>query len=263
MSTNNESALNISRPESFLLKGCLLPMSLLELRSSNLTLIQEELNAKVQSAPGFFKGNPVVFSFEALENASSIDLASLKTFCNELGLISSGIKSSDETLICEAEKLGLAVFHERREKSKSAPEATPKVEKTGTSTKVSKERADTAVVESVQTTSHIPAKIIDAPVRSGQQVYAPGDMVIMSSVSAGAEILAGGNIHIYGTLRGRALAGVKGDSSARIFCMGQEAELISIAGHFMIDEDLRAASWSKSVQVFYNGNDLEVKVLGE
>jgi septum site-determining protein MinC len=98
--------------------------------------------------------------------------------------------------------------------------------------------------------SHSGSKIVTTPIRSGQQVYAPGgDLIIMASVSAGAEVLADGNIHIYGALRGRALAGVLGDTSARIFCQSLEAELVSIAGNFKVDEDLRKDHWKTAAQV--------------
>ncbi|NIB39235.1 septum site-determining protein MinC [Pseudomaricurvus alkylphenolicus] len=103
------------------------------------------------------------------------------------------------------------------------------------------------------------SKIITTPVRSGQQVYAAGgDLIVMSSVSAGAEILADGNIHVYGALRGRALAGVRGDSKARIFCQSLEAELISIAGSFKLDEDLRGELWKKPAQASLSDEALNI-----
>src|SRR5438094_601935 len=78
-------------------------------------------------------------------------------------------------------------------------------------------------------------------VRAGTQIYARGtDLVVTASVSPGAEIIADGNIHVYGALRGRALAGASGDSGARIFCSRLEAELVSIAGHYLVSEQLPA-----------------------
>ena len=79
---------------------------------------------------------------------------------------------------------------------------------------------------------------MDTRIRSGQQVIAKnGDLILLSSVSAGAELLAKGNIHVYGTLRGRAIAGLEGNTTARIFCQKLEAELISIAGRYKIFEN--------------------------
>ena len=105
-------------------------------------------------------------------------------------------------------------------------------------------------------------KIISTPVRSGQQIYAAGgDLIVLAPVSAGAELLADGNIHVYGALRGRALAGVKGDTNARVFCQSQEAELISIAGCFMVDEDLRSDHWKQPVQVILKDESLQIQSL--
>lgn len=255
--SNKQSALSISRPTSFLLKGALLPMSILELRSANFSLIAEELSKKVQVAPTFFKGSPVVFSFEYLENFDAIKLSALHCLCQELGLLSAGIKGGTETQKHDAQKLGLAVFPKSRAKNEQAFSTTANSQVEPKQL----EPDDSAPNETSlnETPSHTPSKIIETPIRSGQQVYAPGDLVILSSVSAGAEILSERNIHIYGALRGRALAGVKGLESARIYCLKQEAELISIAGHFMFDEDLRSVHWGESVQAFYDGKELQMK----
>ena len=89
------------------------------------------------------------------------------------------------------------------------------------------------------------------PVRSGQQIYMPdGDLVLLAPVSAGAEVIADGNIHVYAPLRGRALAGAKGDIKARIFCHTLEAELVAIAGNYRVIEQQDSELWGKSVQVY-------------
>jgi septum site-determining protein MinC len=105
-----------------------------------------------------------------------------------------------------------------------------------------------------------PTKIITSPVRGGQQIYAQGgDLVVISSVSPGAELLADGNIHVYGPMRGRALAGIKGDTKARIFCQQLTAELVSIAGQYKVSEDLRRDPlWGASVQVNLSGDVLNI-----
>ncbi len=91
---------------------------------------------------------------------------------------------------------------------------------------------------------------ITPPVRSGQRLYAQGgDLVELAPVSAGAELMADGHIHVYGPLRGRALAGVKGNADARIFCQDLRAELISVAGHYRVSENLDPALAGRPVQV--------------
>jgi septum site-determining protein MinC len=103
---------------------------------------------------------------------------------------------------------------------------------------------------------------ITQPVRSGQQIYAKQtDLIIMSNVSEGAEVLADGHIHVYGALRGRALAGAQGDESARIFSRSMEAELLSIAGNFILNEEIRARIWKESAQVYFKDNVLHLKSL--
>src|SRR6202042_2970352 len=93
-------------------------------------------------------------------------------------------------------------------------------------------------------------RLITEPVRSGTQIYARGgDLVVTAAVSPGAELVADGNIHVYGALRGRALAGASGDSSARIFCTRLEAELVSIAGRYLVSEQLPPETRSFPMQI--------------
>jgi septum site-determining protein MinC len=105
-------------------------------------------------------------------------------------------------------------------------------------------------------------KLITQPVRSGQQIYARGgDLVIMASVGAGAEIIADGHIHVYGALRGRALAGVNGFDEARIFCNNLEAELVSVAGQYCVNDDLRKSHWGKAVNISLDGDHSQIQPL--
>ncbi len=105
-----------------------------------------------------------------------------------------------------------------------------------------------------------PTKVVKTPVRGGMQIYAAGgDLIVLAAVSPGAELLADGNIHVYGPMRGRALAGVKGDATARIFCQQLAAELVSIAGNYKVAEDLRRSpQWGKAVHVSLSGDVLNI-----
>ncbi|MCY1505214.1 Septum site-determining protein MinC [compost metagenome] len=105
-----------------------------------------------------------------------------------------------------------------------------------------------------------PTRVITSPVRGGMQVYAEGgDLVVLAPVSAGAELLADGNIHVYGPMRGRALAGVKGNLKARIFCQQMGAEMLSIAGKYKVAEDLRRdPAWGDAVHVSLSGDVLKI-----
>lgn len=106
------------------------------------------------------------------------------------------------------------------------------------------------------------ALLVTEPVRSGQQIFAErGDLVVVASVSAGAELIARGNIHVYGTLRGRALAGVHGDNAARIFCESLDAELIAIAGLYKLSDAVDPSLRGRRVQAFLDGGTLRVDAL--
>lgn len=107
-----------------------------------------------------------------------------------------------------------------------------------------------------------PARIVTEPVRSGQQIYADGsDLIVLSSVSAGAEVIADGCIHIYGHLRGRALAGALGNASARIFARKFEAELVAVGGVFGLTEQIKSAAQGSAAQVLLHDGRLVIEAL--
>ncbi len=104
--------------------------------------------------------------------------------------------------------------------------------------------------------------LVTRPVRSGQQVYSRDtDLIITGSVGAGAEVLADQNIHVYGPLRGRALCGVSGSTSARIFCQSLEAELVSVAGNFRVLEEIPAELRGKPAQIWLDKDRLNIEPL--
>jgi septum site-determining protein MinC len=106
------------------------------------------------------------------------------------------------------------------------------------------------------------SKLITQPIRSGQRVYAAGgDLSVVGSVSSGAELLADGNIHIYGPLRGRALAGLNGDPNTRIFCQDLQAELVSVAGRYRVSENIPEVLQGRPVQVFLDQEILRIERL--
>lgn len=105
-----------------------------------------------------------------------------------------------------------------------------------------------------------PSRVIIEPVRSGQRIFAEGgDLVIVGSVSSGAEVIARGNVHIYGSLRGRALAGANGDAKARIFCHSFEAELVAIGGIYRTSDDFEDALQKQRVQMYLDGDALRIE----
>lgn len=249
MSKSAQRASTVDRPESFQLKGGLFPMNLLELKSADLSAIKLELAEKVTQSPAFFQRSPLVFGLEQLTDAEqdSFDLAGLCLICRDLTLIPTATRGANPRLQNESSKLGLAVLPRSKTKQSELTQDAPVAAETEEATKPP---------------AASPTRIITTPIRSGQQIYARGgDLIVMAAVSAGAEVLADGNIHIYGALRGRALAGVQGDENARIFCSSQEAELVAVAGQFMVDEVLRTNHWKEAVQIYLAGGRIQIAPL--
>jgi septum site-determining protein MinC len=241
---------------AFRLKGGLFPLTLLEISHYERADFEQQLTNKAAEAPIFFNQTPVVLSFEEFDgDISTLPLGELVNICKAQGLLPVALRNSNTELQTQAKQIDLAIMPVGRVKpSKDVTEAEPETAPPE-NTSVAEKNEDTdepnvaRSAEARSEFSHSPTKTVTTPIRSGQQVYAPGgDLIIMASVSAGAEVLADGNIHIYGALRGRALAGVRGDTSARIFCQSLEAELVSIAGNFKVDEDLRKDHWKSAVQ---------------
>jgi septum site-determining protein MinC len=107
-----------------------------------------------------------------------------------------------------------------------------------------------------------PVKVIHTPVRSGQQIYAKnGDLVILNHISAGAEVIADGSIHIHGTLRGRAIAGASGQKAAKIICDDLQAELVSIAGNYWLSDQIKDEFWQKKVMLSLASDEEQNDVL--
>ena len=249
------------------LKGSLVPMTVLELIHYDADKIDHELFAKTNQAPGFFENLPVIIDLEKLDENEHIPFSEFIAQCRSFSIKVVAIRGGHEHHQLAAKEAGLGLLAKQKERppteqidNASNQDAIP--EPTETTTKEVIRTETVEVVKTVIQNERQKSKIVYTPIRSGQQVYAAeGDLIILSSVSAGAEILADGNIHVYGALRGRALAGVKGDTTARIFCHSLEAELVSIAGQYKISEDIDADAVKKPAQVYLKENSLNFKAL--
>ena len=245
----------------FKLKGSRITMTVLELYEYEHASFNEQLSRTVENAPDFFQQTPIIIGLGKIKDPGFIDFIEIGELCREFGLVPVAIKGGSEEQILSANVAGLPSLPASREHSSRKPK-TPELERVKENAKNTKETETKPNTDNQQSGSIANNKVINVPIRSGQQVYAPGgDLVVMAAVSAGAEILADGNIHVYGPLRGRALAGVKGNSEAHIFCRSMEAEMISIAGHYKISEDLRQLYWKKPVQASLSGDQLDISLL--
>ncbi|PCJ46647.1 MAG: septum site-determining protein MinC [Moraxellaceae bacterium] len=222
----------------FKLKGSRVTITILELYEYDYATFNQQLAETVRSAPDFFQQTPVILSLERCKDTGAIDFIEIGDLCREYGLVPVAIRGGSEDQLLSANVAGLPHLPINIAKPPKATENKSEV------------KPETAAADNL---------LITTPIRSGQQVYAKGgDLIIVAPVSAGAEVLADGNIHIYGPLRGRALAGVNGNKSARIFCQSLEAELISIAGNYKVNEDLQNENWKKNIQAQLIGEQLVV-----
>jgi septum site-determining protein MinC len=231
----------------FQLKGSMLAITVLELARNNLEALDRQLAAKVALAPNFFSNTPLVLALDKLPaGEGAVDLPGLMRLCRQHGLRTLAIRANRIEDIAAAIAIDLPVL------PPSGARERPLEPAEGEAAKKKPEKPPEPTLK--------PTKIITSPVRGGMQIYAQGcDLVVIAPVSPGAELLADGNIHVYGPMRGRALAGIKGDTKARIFCQQLGAELVSIAGQYKVSEDLRRDPlWGAGVQVSLSGDVLNI-----
>ena len=197
-----------------------------------------EIDATLARSPGYFVGKPIVLDLAAVDLSSSA-IAHLVGSLNERSIRVLGIEGVDEErLAANMPPLltgGRACVITRSEPvQKVEPEAKPKPT----------------------------SLLLDSPVRSGQSiVFMEGDVTVLGSVGSGAEIVAGGSIHIYGTLRGRAMAGVNGNSNARIYCQRIEAELLAIDGYYQTAEEIDDTLRNRPAQAWLQGDTMKITPL--
>jgi septum site-determining protein MinC len=195
----------------------------------------EEVDATLRQSPGFFAGKPVVLDLSAVDLSENA-IAQLVANFEQRNLRILGIEGVDAARLTPS----LPPLLNGGRHCVIAPSAPKKSE--------AKPKAASL--------------LLDHQVRSGQSVVFPeGDITVVGSVSSGAEIVAGGSIHVYGTLRGRAMAGINGNLSARIYCQKIEAELLAIDGYYRTAEEIDATLYNGPTQVWLDGNIVQITPL--
>ncbi|HEY1798868.1 MAG TPA: septum site-determining protein MinC [Stellaceae bacterium] len=191
---------------------------------------EHELAQQVERSPRFFLGAPVVLDLRGAGGFDSPDdFSEARTVLRDFTLALVGVQNAQPEQLEAAMASGLASFAPTAAQPARAPAAPPTAAASPPAQK---------------------ARIVTQPVRSGTQIYAPGaDLIVTAAVSPGAELIADGNIHVYNVLRGRALAGANGDADARIFCNRLEAELVSIAGRYLVSDQLPIDQRGHPVQI--------------
>jgi septum site-determining protein MinC len=241
---SNDQQKTSYNPPALEFKSSTFSVPVLVISSNDLMVIEQQLQAKIQLAPEFFKNSPLVLDVQEVnKHKIDVDIAATIELIRKLGLLPIGIRGGNPQQNEQAVALGIPVHSVH------------------TSTITAEAKKQKAPMPEPETKNLLQSgtTLITQPIRSGQRVYAAGDLIIVAPVSAGTEILAEGNIHVYGALRGRALAGVQGNTEARIFCTDLQAELISIAGNYKISEDLNPNIRNTPVQIYLDKQTLVIK----
>jgi septum site-determining protein MinC len=197
----------------------MLMLNTLSLSVTNISQISAILHRKVNNATQFFLHSPLVLDCQDLgEKCAVLDFSALYLVVKEVGFVPVGVRNVPDDCLKYIKQSEWALMRAVAKPSRKTVDSSEKSLR-------------------VLPQSHR-VEVISRPLRSGQQVYAPtGDVVVLHQTSAGSEILADGSVHVYGTLRGRVLAGVNGEKTARIFCQSLEADLVAIAGCYQLLDD--------------------------
>lgn len=228
--------------QTFELKGNLFTLSVLQLFSFEIAKLRQELDSKISQAPKFFQGAPIVVNLADVQE-QAVEFKELKQALEDLQLNPVGVCNGTQSQHDLAKQAGLSVLNYSRDVQPNAP-------------------APAQSSEVVEKQVYLSAQIVNGTVRSGQQIYAKDrDLIVLGAVSHGAEVIADGNVHIYGTLRGRAIAGAQGQPDTSIFCQKLEAELVSINGSYWISDSLQGEYWGQAAQITQQDESLKITAL--
>jgi septum site-determining protein MinC len=227
---------NLLKSQAFRLKGRLYTFTVLQLINCDRVQFIQQLDELAKRAPLFFDHTPIVLDCSMLAE-EDFDLQVFYHSMRQHNLLPVAIQGATPLLAARAQNQGIAVLHASSAQDKLL---------------INDYQEEPTITEPIKTKLHT------SPVRSGQQVVSKGgDLVITASVSQGAELLADGHIHVYGALRGRALAGMSGDTQARIFCQSFAAELVSIAGFYRLSN--ATEPFAGSCQIYLQDEHIHIE----
>lgn len=252
-----------NKHQAFQLKGSLFTITVLQLFNSDETEFKDQLDLTISQAPKFFENAPIVIDLNEFDGSKmTLNFEAIIQMMRTAKLIPFGIRGGDLDVQRQAIANGLAILHNSPNANHVLKPASKKMENRKPAAESKKAATDETESKKEAPIASAHAKVITQPVRSGQQIYAKNaDLIILSSVSHGAEILADGHIHVYGPLRGRALAGIMGNTEARIFCRSLDAELISVAGRYLVSEQLETYKDQQDLQIYLEEEQIKVSKL--
>jgi len=222
-------------PTTFEIKSASLPLVALMLKSSNLSRLRTEFGQQFGDTPDFFDQDALVidlFPLQVAEPHAQLDFAALLHVLRQHRLTPLAVRGGNAAQMAQAMAAGLVPANDatvERSRAAVAPASPPPAPAAAP--------ASTSVVAVPSPPALTSALVVDKPLRSGQQVYARGrDLILMAMVNPGAEVMADGHIHVYAPLRGKAIAGARGNTEARIFALNMAPELVSVAGIYRTGE---------------------------
>lgn len=236
----------------FDIKSTSLSLLTVLLKTHDLAQLAQELKQRLGETPDFFANEPILLDFSQLDDApQTLDVAQLMHLLQSYQIVPFAVRAGNSPHIGAARAAGLI----------EVPDEVCLTPRTPPPQFSDAENTAETVVSNTALAADLPSLIWDKPVRSGQQIYAKGrDLIVTAVVSNGAEVIADGNVHIYGPLRGRAIAGARGNAEARIFTTCLEPELISIAGIYRTTEiALPSNIVGKSAQIRLVGEKIVIE----
>lgn len=242
----------------------------LRIRTLDVERLTEEMRSRVQRAPNMFGRAAVVIDFGGLSQTP--DTATAQALLEGLraaGVLPVAVAYGTSETDRLAQALGLPLLakfraaYERGEGGAESAAPAPAAKREAPPVAAEPAKASRSGTSAAAVTQPSSVGLIQStPVRSGQQIYADNrDLTVLTTVGAGAEVIADGSVHIYGPLRGRALAGAQGNTKARIFCREFFAELVAIAGHYKVLEDIPKELRGKPVQIWLEDEQIKIAAL--
>ena len=224
----------------------------------------EEVDRILKRSPGFFAGRPIILDCSGIED-EKFDIKKLISVLKERKMSVMGLEGIDEEKLdpdlppIVAGGRSASDFKPGNPTNDSKPIPKQKNDQIPTPRKIAESVQEVEIEGKRKSAKSL---LISHPIRSGQAIcHTDGDVTIVGSVASGAEVVAGGSLHVYGALRGRGMAGTVGDNSARIFCSKLEAELVAINGIYKTAEDINSDQLYKSVQIHLENDDLVINNL--
>lgn len=241
------------------IKGSTLTVLVLQINDRDHDQVFTAAKERIAKGSALFANAPVVLDLTRLdaEQQNDFNLVQLVARFRELGVVPVAVRGAASGLEEQVVQAGIGLLNDSKQPKATRPVAVNEDKESQTA---APETGDVPTDNGNGTGSR--TRVITQPVRSGQQIFAPGDLVVLASVNPGAEVLARGNIHVYGALRGRALAGIDGDEGARIFSMQCDPELIAVAGDYMVNESLDRKFVNQSVIISRDADGLVFSPLG-